>query len=113
MHYPTLYSNMRTLNGYMYNTFREAALAYGLLDDNQSNERCLEKASLYQMPTSLRNLFSTVLAYCNPVNPCQLFMSFEASMSEDLINVQRMSANAGRQSLLKILKSSLETMVKI
>ncbi|XP_060210795.1 uncharacterized protein LOC132637774 [Lycium barbarum] len=37
----------------------------------------------YQMPYSLRRLFATLLVYCNPTNPRDLWEQFEESMSED------------------------------
>ncbi|KAM3287850.1 hypothetical protein P3S67_021280 [Capsicum chacoense] len=35
------------------------------------------------MPNSLRSLFSTLLIYCNPANPKELWHQFEDSMSDD------------------------------
>ncbi|KAG7958763.1 hypothetical protein I3843_10G033700, partial [Carya illinoinensis] len=37
------------------------------------------------MPNSLRCLFATILVYCNPTNPKELWERFEKEMSEDLL----------------------------
>lgn len=112
VHGPTSYMNLKQVNGYTYTTFRESALAHGLLKDDRSNEKCLEEACIYQMPISLRNLFCTVLSYCSPVNPRQLFLTFEDAMSDDYINLQRMSKIQARHALLTTLKAGLESMGK-
>lgn len=67
---------------------------------------------LRNLSTSLRNLFSTILAYCNPVNPRQLFLTFEEAMVGDLIHTKKLLTEAARQTLLTILKSLLESMGK-
>lgn len=39
--------------------------------------------STYQMSYDLRRLFSTIMLYCNPVNPKELWKIFEDSIYED------------------------------
>ncbi|KAG6650801.1 hypothetical protein CIPAW_06G067600 [Carya illinoinensis] len=41
------------------------------------------EVSLYQMPSNLRQLFATILIYCNPTNPRYLWEHFEQDMSSD------------------------------
>ena len=43
----------------------------------------MSEAVSYQMPYSLRRLFATLLVYCNPGNPKDLWKKYEDSMSED------------------------------
>ncbi|TXG49185.1 hypothetical protein EZV62_025060 [Acer yangbiense] len=64
-------------------SFRESARLYGLLDSDNTLEECLQEASIYQMPYTLRRLFATLLVYCRPVNPRNLWEKYEVSMSED------------------------------
>ncbi|XP_042972649.1 uncharacterized protein LOC122304415 [Carya illinoinensis] len=66
---PLSFEDLRTVDGIMAPTFREAATMHGLLQRDSSLEDCLHEASLYQMPSSLRRLFATILVYCNPTNP--------------------------------------------
>ncbi|KAG5590630.1 hypothetical protein H5410_041144 [Solanum commersonii] len=41
------------------------------------------EAISFQLPYSLRRVFTTLLVYCNPTNPKELWEQFEESMSED------------------------------
>lgn len=45
---PTSYMDLRTVNGIVYSTFREAAIANGILEDDQSDDKCMEEGSLTQ-----------------------------------------------------------------
>ncbi|KAI8530232.1 hypothetical protein RHMOL_Rhmol11G0040100 [Rhododendron molle] len=91
-----------------------ADLYQGIIDsiskDDLSNEKCLEEASFYCMPLSLRQLFCTILVHCNAMNPKQLFLKFEDSLKEDFTKRELMSNNEARQCLLQALKSELESM---
>lgn len=43
------------------------------------------EADNYQIPQSLSRLFATLLVYCNPANPKELWQTFEYPMSEDFL----------------------------
>ncbi|KAG5564858.1 hypothetical protein RHGRI_000901 [Rhododendron griersonianum] len=109
---PTSYAYLRTVNGVTFESYREAAISHGLLQDDKSNEKCMEEACTYRMPFSLRQLFSTILVYCAPVNPLELFFKFEDDMVEDYISIQRISKDVARQILLQTLNAKLESMGK-
>ncbi|KAK1572455.1 hypothetical protein Q3G72_032837 [Acer saccharum] len=64
-------------------SFRESARLYGLLDSDNTLEECLQEASIYQMPYTLRRLFATLLVYCRPANLRNLWEKYEVSISED------------------------------
>nr|XP_009796607.1 PREDICTED: uncharacterized protein LOC104243152 isoform X3 [Nicotiana sylvestris] len=80
---PKSYKDLLTVNGERYSTFRESVEKWGLLQSDNSLLECLSEATSYQMPYSLRRLFATLLIYCNPTNPRQLWEQFEQHMSED------------------------------
>ncbi|KAG5537863.1 hypothetical protein RHGRI_025085 [Rhododendron griersonianum] len=109
---PTSYAHLKTVNGVTFNSYREAAISHGLLQDDNSNEKCMEEACLYRMPLSPRQLFSTILVYCAPVNPLELFLKFEDDMTEDYISIQKLTKDAARQVLLQALNAELESMGK-
>lgn len=88
---PTSYAYLQTVDGLTYNSFRDAAVAHGLLKTDDSNEKCMEEASAYQMPISLRQLFCTILVYCAPTNPIELFLKFEDQMVEDYVSIQQLT----------------------
>ncbi|XP_060212641.1 uncharacterized protein LOC132640178 [Lycium barbarum] len=80
---PKSYEDLKTVNGKSYNTFRESAEKRGLLASDNNLIECMLEASNYQIPYSLRRLFATLLVYCSPANPKELWERFESSMSED------------------------------
>ncbi|KAG6682590.1 hypothetical protein I3842_13G150700 [Carya illinoinensis] len=57
---PLSFEDLRTVDGVVAPTFREAATMHGLLQRDSSLQDCLHEASLYQMPSNLRRLFATI-----------------------------------------------------
>jgi len=62
----TSYDDLRTVHGVILPTFREAAEIRGLIEADDSLDECIAEATLYQMPSSLRRLFATILVFCEP-----------------------------------------------
>ena len=74
---------MRSVNGVKYSSFRETAEKQEpLLCDNNLVE-CIYEAASYPMPSNLRQLFASLLIYCNPTNPRESWERLESPMSED------------------------------
>ena len=61
---PTCFEDVRTYNGITYETFKDAAIARGLLQDDQECVFALNEAVACQMPCQLRKLFATLLVFC-------------------------------------------------
>lgn len=80
---PTCFEDVRTYRGVVYNTFREAAIARGLLQDDQVCVSTLTEGVSYQMPFQLRNLFATILMFGNPTNVAGLWVQFKDHLGED------------------------------
>ncbi|KAG6674120.1 hypothetical protein I3842_15G025900 [Carya illinoinensis] len=97
----TSFEKLRTVN----------ATSHGLLNKDSSLEDCLEEACLYQIPSSLRHLFSTILVYCNPTNPKELWERFEKEMSTDFL-IRNVSSTVVRKMVLQDIASTLESMGK-
>ncbi|XP_022894082.1 uncharacterized protein LOC111408566 [Olea europaea var. sylvestris] len=83
---PISFDDLRTFNGADFGTFREAALLYGLLNGDTRYQECLSEDIIYEMPHSLRRLFSTLLTMCNPNNPKLLWNKFKPYMRDDYVN---------------------------
>ena len=62
----TSYENLRTFDGVVYPTFREAAEKRGLIKSDNNIDDCLTEAEIFHMPSSLRRLFATILVSANP-----------------------------------------------
>nr|XP_027083804.1 uncharacterized protein LOC113706116 [Coffea arabica] len=80
---PTSFDDLLTVNNQKMNSFRDAAFALGLLQSDSYIDETLEEAVAFQMPSSLRLLFATLLVYCSPTNPKILWKKFEPDFSRD------------------------------
>ncbi|XP_042979937.1 uncharacterized protein LOC122310117 [Carya illinoinensis] len=108
---PLSFEDLRTVDGVVAPTFREAATMHGLLQRDSSLQDCLHEASLYQMPSSLRRLFATILVYCNPTNPRELWECFEQDMSVDFRSTENSMSDV-RMQVLRSISFTLESMGK-
>ena len=86
----TSFDDLRTIDGYLHDTFKDAARAMGLLEDDAEHRRCLHEASVMNMPSQMRQLFATLLVFQTPSDIRGLFEEFNEAMCEDYIrNDQR------------------------
>ncbi|KAG6732517.1 hypothetical protein I3842_01G182300 [Carya illinoinensis] len=92
-------------------SFEKLRTVNGVVLPNSSLEDCLEEACLYQIPSSLRHIFSTILVYCNPMNPKELWERFEKEMSTDFL-IRNVSSTVVRKMVLQDIASTLESMGK-
>ncbi len=61
------YEAICIINRILYNIFEEAIQQLGLLDEeNNEFDKCLEEAATYQIPSKLRQLFASILLFCDP-----------------------------------------------
>ena len=81
----TSFEDLRTIDGYLHDTFKDAARAMGLLEDDAEHRRCLQKASVMNMPSQMRQLFATLLVFQTPSDIGGLFEEFKEAMCEDYI----------------------------
>uniref|UniRef100_A0A453JKH8 ATP-dependent DNA helicase n=1 Tax=Aegilops tauschii subsp. strangulata TaxID=200361 RepID=A0A453JKH8_AEGTS len=58
----TSYEDLRTVNGEILPTFHEAAERRGLIEGDNTLDESLTESTLYEMPSSLRRLFATILS---------------------------------------------------
>ncbi len=66
------YADIRTFEGVVHETFKDAATARGLLEDDLELDHCLEEAAGFSLPAQMRELFSTILVWCSPLAPHEL-----------------------------------------
>jgi hypothetical protein len=86
---PTSFVALRTVNGRVCATFREACQLHGLLEDDQQWDATMSEAAAAQSPARLRNLFALILTTCEPSNPKQLWESYKESLTEDILRETR------------------------
>jgi len=80
---PQSFDDLKTVDGVICETFRDAAAKRELLLDDQEYRYCLEEAIFYQMSSQLRELFAIILVFGTPSNPLQLWTTFSGNFCDD------------------------------
>lgn len=80
----TSFQFLKTYQGVEHLTFKAAAIARGLLEDDQEWHRALEEASAFSSGKQLRELFAIILLYANPTDPSTLWERHKQSLCEDV-----------------------------
>jgi hypothetical protein len=77
------FEELRTVNGIAYDTNHQAAVALGLMEDDNLHEQTFREVASVQMPRQLRRLFANMLYFIKPMNPLALWQTFKHSLIED------------------------------
>ena len=85
----TSFGHLRTVNGFLYPTFKQACIALGLLEDDQEWTQCLQEASVMQTGSQLHFLFVTIIRDCFPAQPAILWDQFKEHICDDLKHALR------------------------
>jgi ATP-dependent DNA helicase PIF1 len=96
----TSYESVRTIDGIIYDTYEKAVRQLGLLDkENDEFDKCLKEAVSYQMPSKLRQLFATILLFCDPreFNACKLLNHLN-NLNEDYLFHKQQQLNESNLS---------------
>ncbi|XP_071921805.1 uncharacterized protein [Coffea arabica] len=112
---PTSFDDLLTISGQKMDCFRDAALALGLLQSDTYLQETLEEAALFQMPSSLRLLFATILVHCSPTDPRFLWNKFQLELSVDYHRSHHLcfyTAEEIRNKALQEIKKMVEQMGK-
>lgn len=82
----TSFLDLKTVDGILCESYREAAQKLGYLkDDNEWNIALSEAALTVTNIDSLRDLFSIILIHCQPANPNFLWDNHKNSMCQDMM----------------------------
>ncbi|XP_021964240.1 uncharacterized protein LOC110859586 [Folsomia candida] len=79
----TSFEDLRTIDGIICETFREAAERMGLLANDATWDNTLADAVLSSMPTQLRQLFAIICVFGSPPNVDQLWDKYKEYLYED------------------------------
>ena len=82
---PTCFDDVRTFEGAVCPTFRDAANKQGLLEDDAHWNATLSEAAVVQSPMRLRSLFAIMLRSCEIADPQTLWLNYRDSMAEDIL----------------------------
>jgi hypothetical protein len=76
--------HLRTVDGIMHDTFKDACITMGLLVDDNDWHQALEEASVWASGRQLRDMFASMLMFCEVTNPIQLWDAHWESLSDDI-----------------------------
>jgi hypothetical protein len=79
------FSEIQTIAGHEYPTFRLSCQSLGLLGDDQKWSYALNDAAQWDSPYQLRQLFVTILVFYEVSDPLKLYGDHSSHMSEDII----------------------------
>ena len=86
---PQSFAHLRTVEGNLCGSFREACLRLGLLEDDNQYHLAMQEAAVSNSASSLRSLFAVILTWCEPGNPLDIYEHHKESMAEDFLHQQR------------------------
>lgn len=86
------YSDLRTIEGHTYPTFQAACQALGLLGDDHEWSYAITDAAHWALPHQLRELFVTLLMFCQVTNPLRLFEEHVCVMGQDAFRRMNLSS---------------------
>ena len=89
---PTSFASLRTYDGEVCSSYREACLKHGLLEDDRHWLNTMAEAACTQMPCQLRQLFAILLQACELSDPLEIWMQNRDSLAEDFLNAARQNA---------------------
>ena len=78
------YKELRTINGAVYSTYKEACFALGILGDDSEWSNALRQAAEWATDAQLRQLFITIILFCKVRDKKTLFDSNWQFMVEDI-----------------------------
>ncbi|GFT93446.1 ATP-dependent DNA helicase [Trichonephila clavipes] len=81
---PISFQDLRTVNGQLCATYRQACQELNLLENDAHWDTALADASNTARPQQIRTLFAITLTTCFPSNPKDLWEKYKDYMSEDI-----------------------------
>lgn len=83
------FEDVRTVNNIVYNTYKEACFHHGLLECDDEWHNAIKDASVHQTGAQLRELFVTLLLFCDISDVKALWEKHWKTFSDDIERKQR------------------------
>ncbi|XP_071652233.1 uncharacterized protein [Temnothorax longispinosus] len=80
------FEDLKTVNGVLYKTFKDAAIAKNLVEADDLWEETLEETTDSKMPVQLRKLFANICIYGTPTDVLTLWNNYKDHMIEDFVH---------------------------
>ena len=81
----TSFQDLKSVNGVVHTTFKEAAMQCGLMNNDDTWENTLDEAILCSMPKQLRELFAYICVFAVPANAHDLYQKIKLNLCEDYV----------------------------
>ena len=104
------FEDLKTFEGAVSQSFREACLARGLLEDDALWTRTMTELVESASPSKIRKTFAFILIHGEPNNPAELWQTFKDAMIEDFVRNQ--PAGQAEQSALGKIQGVLRQFSK-
>jgi len=82
---PTSYEDLKSIDGIVYETYREACERFDLLKNDKHWDNTLSEANGTKRSSQIRSLFVIILTLCVSSNPQQLWDKYKKNMSEIIL----------------------------
>ncbi|KAG8371620.1 hypothetical protein BUALT_Bualt13G0107200 [Buddleja alternifolia] len=86
---PECHDDIKTVNGALFLTYKEACNAFGLLGNDDEWHRAIQEAAHWQTGRQLRELFVTMILFCEVAEPLKLWERNWEIISDDILYRQR------------------------
>nr|XP_017256445.1 PREDICTED: uncharacterized protein LOC108226004 [Daucus carota subsp. sativus] len=86
---PQSFEDIRTVDNIIYPTYKEACFHRGLLESDKEWHIALSDASLYANASQIRDLFVTLLVFCEISNPSELWERHWVALTDDIEYTRR------------------------
>jgi hypothetical protein len=108
---PRSFEDLRTVNGHLCATYREACEHLGLLENDACWDSSLQDASIVSFSHQIRMLFAIIISTCFPSNPIELWNKYRDFMTEDFLI--RMRQHTGNSDLIITLEMYNEALIVV
>lgn len=108
---PTSFQYLRTVDGQICATYRQACENLNLLENDAQWDLSLEDASSTSHPHQIRSLFAIILTTCSPSNPQNLWEKYKDFMSDDILF--RLRTSTGKFELQFTIQIYNEALIMI
>ncbi|XP_050339716.1 uncharacterized protein LOC126766058 [Bactrocera neohumeralis] len=108
---PLSFQHLRTVNGQLCQTYREACQLLQLLENDSHWDLTLQDAAIASAPHNIRMLFAIIISTCFPSNPLELWNKYKDYMAEDILI--RMRHRTRNQDLLLTLDMYNEALIAL
>nr|GEX17759.1 hypothetical protein CTI12_AA123990 [Tanacetum cinerariifolium] len=86
------FEELMTHNNRICLTFKEACFTYGLINDDMEWTKAISEASLWALGPQLRDIFVTMLLFCDVRRPLKLWEETWQILSKDILHKKRIAS---------------------